>query len=295
MRRQSKATLYALTTVLIWSTVASAFKITLRHLDCFQLLFYSSSTSALTLFIILLIQNKIGFLKQLSFAEIRFSALQGLLNPFAYYLILFKAYDLLPAQEAQPLNYTWAITLSLLSVPLLKQKIRFIDLIALFISYLGVYVISTRGDIFALKFSNPLGVFLALASTVIWALYWIYNTKDHMDQVCRLFLNFLFGTLYVALVTHSFSDFELSRLAGFAGATYVGIFEMGVTFVLWATALKLTDTAARVSIFIYLSPFLSLIFIHYLVGEAILPSTYIGLVCIMLGIGLQQLKKTPRA
>ena len=35
----------------------------------------------------------------------------GLLNPVAYYLILFKAYTILPAQVAQPLNMIWPIVL----------------------------------------------------------------------------------------------------------------------------------------------------------------------------------------
>jgi hypothetical protein len=50
-----------------------------------------------------------------------------------------------------------------------------------------------------------------------------------------------------------------------------------------------------VSIFIYLSPFLSLVFIHVLVGEIILPSTYAGLVLIIAGIGIQQALKLRRA
>ena len=33
----------------------------------------------------------------------------GFLNPFLYYIILFKAYSLLPAQEALSLNYTWPL------------------------------------------------------------------------------------------------------------------------------------------------------------------------------------------
>jgi drug/metabolite transporter (DMT)-like permease len=40
------------------------------------------------------------------------SAITGALNPFGYYLILFKAYSLLPAQLAQPLNMIWPVTLS---------------------------------------------------------------------------------------------------------------------------------------------------------------------------------------
>ncbi|MCV5334478.1 DMT family transporter, partial [Escherichia coli] len=67
--------------------------------------------------------------------------LLGLINPLAYYLILFKAYDLLPASQAQAINYSWAITLTLMAAVFLGQKIRGKDWIACGFSYLGVIVI----------------------------------------------------------------------------------------------------------------------------------------------------------
>ncbi len=288
MTNQAKATILALITVLIWSTVASAFKLSLRILSVAELLFFSSACSVLVLGLVILAQGRLKNLLSVSSQDVLTSAGLGLLNPFAYYFILFWAYDLLPAQEAQPLNYTWAITLSLLSVPLLKQPLRLVDLAALVISYSGVYVISTRGDLFSLEFSNPIGVGLALGSTVIWALYWIFNTQDNLDPACRLFLNFVFGTAFVGLAMCVTQEFSLPPLMGLLGALYIGSLEMGITFVLWSTALKLSRSAAQVSIFIYLSPFLSLVFIHVLVGEVILPSTYAGLVLIIAGIGIQQ-------
>lgn len=218
------------------------------------------------------------------------SLMLGILNPFLYYLVLFKAYDLLPAQEAQPLNYTWAITLALLSVPLLKQKIRVVNVFALLVSYLGVIVISTHGDVLGFRFSNPFGVALALGSTVIWALYWIYNTKDDRDPVAGLLLNFMFSLPFIFVFTLLFSDLRVSSLWGLLGAGYVGLFEMGVTFVFWLSALRLSDNTARLGNLIFISPFLSLIFIHFLVGERILGSTLIGLLLVVAGLVLQQLK-----
>ncbi|MFW6315366.1 MAG: DMT family transporter [Desulfohalobiaceae bacterium] len=288
MQRQTQASLLALATVLIWSTVASAFKLSLRQASVTQLLFFSSMASVLVLGLIVVLQGQGPRLSRCTTKDILYSALLGLLNPFAYYFILLQAYDLLPAQEAQPLNYTWAITLSLLAVPLLGQPLRKIDLLALVISYAGVYIISTRGDILALQFSNPKGVALALGSTVIWALYWILNTKDPLPAACRLFLNFAWGSLFVGLVLLFSSGPVLPSSLGLLGAAYIGLFEMGITFLLWSTALKLSSSTARVSIFIYLSPFLSLLFIRFLVGEEILPSTLPGLLLIVCGIMLQQ-------
>ncbi len=59
MHNQKKAYIYGLATVLLWSTVASAFKLSLRYLDPVQLLLYSSIVSTLVLACILAIQGKI--------------------------------------------------------------------------------------------------------------------------------------------------------------------------------------------------------------------------------------------
>ncbi len=287
MPDQKKAYLYALLTVAIWSTVASAFKISLRYLDHVQLLFYSCLTSTLILGLLCLYFFGPCFWRLISLHNIKSSLLLGLLNPFLYYLVLFKAYDLLPAQEAQPLNYTWGITLALLSIPLLKQKITGIQILAIIISYSGTLVISTRGNILGLEFSNPLGVILALGSTIIWSLYWIYNTMDCLDPILKLFLNFCAGLIYISIFLPFVTTFGFEDIRGLYGAVYVGIFEMGITFVFWLIALRLSRTTAQVSNLIYLSPFMSLVFIHFLVGETILPSTIVGLILIMTGLIIQ--------
>ncbi|HDQ41582.1 MAG TPA: DMT family transporter [Desulfonatronum sp.] len=292
MNIQRTAYAYGMATVLLWSTVASAFKISLRHVDYFQLLCVSTLVSALTLLLALATQGKLKTLRDLSRKDLQRSALLGLLNPLLYYLILFKAYDLLPAQEAQPLNYTWAITLALLSIPFLGQRITGRDFLAMGVSYLGVLTICTRGDVLGLSFADPLGAGLALGSTVIWAIYWIFNTRDTMDPVLRLFLNFAFGCIYILPVTWLFSDPLTVNLPGLLSSAYVGVFEMGVTFILWLKALKLSQTTAQVANLIYFSPCLSLLFIRVFVGETILPSTITGLVLIILGNVIQKKIKT---
>lgn len=290
MNQQRRALLFGLCAVLFWSTVATAFKLSLRSFSPIELLLYSSFFSTLVIGAILCYQGKFYLVFQCSRKEYLLSVFLGLLSPFLYYLILFKAYELLPAQQAQPINYTWAITLSLLSVPLLKQKVRWQQWLALVISYCGVVVISTEGNPFSLHFTDPFGVFLALISTVIWALYWIFNTRDKRDPVVGLFVNFCFSFPFILLYYLVSSDLRVPPIAGLLGAVYVGVFEMGICFVLWLLAMKLTTSTARISNLIFLSPFLSLIFIHYLLGEDILPATFIGLILIVLGLLCQRIR-----
>ena len=282
-----KAYLYAMTAVLLWATVATAFKVSLRNLEPLQLLLYASVVSTLALFVILLFQGKIGLLRQYSGKEYLFSAILGLLNPFFYYVILFEAYSLLPAQQAQPINMTWPIVLVLLSIPILKQRIRLLSILAIVVSFFGVYVLATKGDIFGFRFESPLGVALALGSTIFWSLFWILNVRDRRDEVAKLFLSFLFGTAFALPVLLAFSSFDVADKRGLLGAAYVGIFEMGVTFVVWLMALKTSRTTAQVSNLIYVSPFLSLIPIHFVAGEKIFFSSVVGLAFIVGGVLLQ--------
>jgi len=290
MNKQSTAYFSALSAVLLWSTVASAFKISLRYLAPIQLLFYASLSSCIVLFIIILSQGRSHEILGLKKKDWIISLTYGFLNPFLYYLILFHAYDLLPAQQAQALNYTWAITLSLLSVPLLGQKIRRVDIFAILISYTGVLLISTQGNILSLKFESPTGVGLALLSTLVWALYWIFNTKDPRDPVIGLLLNFICSLPMIAVYMFFTGGWKI-QLPGLIGAVYVGIFEMGVTYVLWLKALKTTTNTARIANLIFISPFLSLVMIHFFVGEEILKSTLIGLVFIIGGLLVQSAHK----
>lgn len=292
MKNQRKAYIFGLLTVLLWSTVATAFKIALRYLEPVQLLLVANVTSIVVLALILVVRGKLGQIFTFNRAEYLRSLGLGLLNPVLYYLVLFEAYDRLPAQEAQPLNYTWAITLSLLSIPLLRQRISPRDLGAALVSYAGVIVISTRGNLLSLSFSDGWGVALALGSTVIWSLYWIYNTRDDREPVAALLLSFLFAAPFVLAACVLLSTPLITSGPGLAAGVYVGVFEMGITFVLWLTALRAAKNTARVSQLIFLSPFLSLVFIRYVADEPIVPSTYVGLVLIVGGLALRKREAT---
>ena len=53
--RPQRALVFGLLAVLAWSTVATAFKLALRHLDHFQLLFLANVSSLLSLGVVLAI------------------------------------------------------------------------------------------------------------------------------------------------------------------------------------------------------------------------------------------------
>lgn len=260
-------------------------------MDILPMLTIASLTSTSVLLIIAMVGKKIHLLKITSRKELLHSAVLGFINPFLYYLILLKAYQLLPAQVAQPLNMIWPIILVFLSVPLLGQKIEKKSYLALLVSFAGVYFISAQGRLFKPGHSDLTGVLLATGSSVFWAFYFILNVKDKRDESVKLLLNFIFGSIYLIVTMTITGRWQIETgLTGAAGSIYVGIFEMGITFFFWLKALQLSSNTAKVSNLVYLAPFLSLVFVHYFLSEPIYYTTPAGLLLIISGLLIQNLK-----
>lgn len=266
---------HAILAVFLWSTVAAVFKLTLRQLSPLQLLFYASLTSLSVLSVL--------YLRRFSVRrENLSSAYLGFLNPFLYYTVLFSAYERLPAQEAQALNYTWPLMLVILSIPLLGNRPGVRTFIGLIMGFFGAVIVATRGSVTSLNFTDTLGVGLAFSSAVIWATYWLLNVKDGRESVEKMFWNFLFGFVYVSIAMALTGDFSIPSPPALVGAAYAGLFEMGITFLLWHRALE--SDLSFASNLAYLVPFLSLLFISIVVGEKIEASTVLGLAFIVTGI-----------
>jgi drug/metabolite transporter (DMT)-like permease len=176
---------------------------------------------------------------------------------------------------------------------LLKQKIPAKSFLALFISFAGVYVISSQGNLFGHSGTNTTGVLLATGSSVLWSFYFILNMKDRRDEAVKLFLNFCAGSIYLVatiIITRHWQN-GIS-LKGLVSSVYVGLFEMGITFLFWLKALQLAKSTDKISNLVYIAPFISLIFVHFLLNEHVYITTLAGLLLIIAGILVQNHKQT---
>lgn len=284
MKQDTRATIYALVAVLSWSTVATAFKIALKYLSHFELVLVASATTMFFFALVLTFQHKWYHLAMLSKKTWLYFAMLGLLNPVAYYLVLFKAYDLLPAHVAQPINYAWPIVLLIMLALFNGQKIPFGKYLGMLISLSGVAAISFGSSHDDTEMS-AIGLSLGFLSAFLWAGYWMVNNrnKNLTDGMVALFLSFMFGTLYLSIAA-IFVGVNINCSEALLSGMYVGAFEMGIPFLFFALALRETKNPALVNQLTYLSPFLSLFLIATILGEVISWSTILGLVLIIAGI-----------
>jgi drug/metabolite transporter (DMT)-like permease len=166
-------------------------------------------------------------------------------------------------------------------------------LLALLISFTGVIVLSSQGDLVHFRIKEPVGIALALSSSLVWSLFWIINIRDKRDDVLKLFLSALISLVFVFVLAAATGNLSFIFAKPLLPAVYIGLFEMGIPFVLWLKALKLSESTGKISKLIYLTPFLSLIFIHTILKERLYYTSLIGLCLIVSGILIQRIKKQP--
>ena len=281
---QLTATAYGVSAVLLWSTVATGFKLGLAELQIEQLLFLGTCISWFFFGVLLLIRGQFSIERR----DRVLAPLLGIINPVGYYLILFSAYDLLPAHIAQPLNYTWAITLAILSVTILKEPLALRAIIGIAVSYVGVVFLILSSSLNSSQGADGAGVMLALSSTILWALYWLINKKSQSDPLSMIFTSFSTAVPILFMICLCGPGLpELSQSAVFYGL-WIGLIEMGVTYLLWQKALRSSSNTAKTGQLIFLSPFLSLVFIHFFLDEQITLLVIASLVIIVLGTWITQ-------
>ncbi len=288
MTKNQKAISAASVAVLSWSTVAAAFKTALTYYTHYEMLTVAALTATVIFAITVTIRKQ---WKQ--FAEMRHQdwvslALLGFFSPTLYYLVLFSAYDRLPAQVAQPINYCWPIFLVILMAAIMHRPVKPRLYIGMAVSFAGVAMISLGGGAIEGELSAS-GLLMAFMGAVLWALYWIANEhlKGDYSECVKLFGSFLFGSLYL-LVELLWVPASFASPAGALASVYIGAFEMGIPFLFFSIALKNASNVATVNQMCYIAPFLSLFFISIIVGEKIIPTSYIGLSFIISGVVFNQ-------
>lgn len=284
MTRNGKSIALAATAVISWATVATAFKIALRVLSVYEMLLIATLTATVVYAVMMTIEGKWRCLSRLAPVPLLSACGLGILNPVLYYLVLFKAYDMLPAQMAQPLNYAWPILLLILLAVFNHEKISGRKYIGMLISVSGVVCISLGGGGMSDEASAG-GIAMALFSALLWAAYWLLNNRvqRRVDATEALFLGFLSGSV-VLLLAGVFVGVSLPSVEGLLSGMYIGCFEMGIPFLTFGLALRTTSNPTLVNQMCYLSPFLSLFLIAMVLGETIVPATYAGLGLIVAGL-----------
>ncbi len=280
--------IYISLTICFWASTAAFGKLILEKLNNLQLLFYVSLFATIWLFIIVLLQKKLNLIKEYKISDYWHFAIMGFVGVFLYYIFLYTGLMYAPAQEAFIVNYTWPIWVVIFSIFILKENFNTKKLIGILLGFIWVYIVATNGNLTNFHITNIKGDLFALTGAIVYGLFSIYGKKYNYDKITSIMFYYLFTFLYISITIIIFSYIPAINFYEFLILIWLGVFCSGFAFVFWFLALKHGDTA-KISNIIFLTPFFSLVYIYFLLGEKILFSSIIGLVLIILGIIVQSL------
>ncbi len=280
--------------ILLWASIPVASKKILVELNNLQMLFYSTVFSAIALGVLVLWQRKSAIFFQQSLRDVAHLSWLGFLGAFLYYVLLYGAFANTSAAEGFVLAYTWPILVSLLAVPLLGQRLTAVRLTAIAISFGGVVLIVTRGQMVSFQVENLSGNLLALCGAFVFALFSVLGSRARYDLTVAACIYFCAALLCSGATVALTGNLPLPSLSVWGWILYNGLLVNGVSYLFWFKALEHGETSI-VSNLLYLTPVLSLPLVRIFLNEPVHASAVAGLLLILAGILLQSWPKLAAA
>lgn len=286
----NKSYLYAGVSIFLWSTTATVTKLLLGSLNSMQVLGISSLFAFLFLLVINLIKGNFRYFKIYTAKDFIKMALIGTLGTFLYNLLLTIGIGIMPASQAFIINYLWPMMAVIFGCILLEEAFTARKMIAVILSFIGVIFVTSNGDLLQLDAHHLTGALLCVCAAVFYGLFTVLNKKNDYDSYFSMmifhFMSFILPVICMAVTGDPF----LATGPQLPGLIWIGVGTNAIAFTTWALALKFGDTA-KISNLAYITPFLSLIWTSTVLKEPFRLFSFLGLLLIVAGIGVQLLPK----
>ena len=280
----------AIISVLLWSTTATVSKLLLASLDSMQILLLSSLFSFIFLLIINCINGSIKEIKKYKTKDYLIIFALGVIGIFLYDLFFYLGINAMQASQAFIINYLWPIMTVLFACIILKEKFTIRKIIAIIISFIGVIIVSSNGNLLSIEKSSLMGTIYCLLAALLYGLFSALNKKQNYNKYTSMMLFYFNSTIISLIYVIATKRFFVPELSQTLGLLWIGIFTSAVAYTSWALALAKGDTA-RISNIAYLTPFISLVWTGIVLKEKISFYSVLGLVIIVLGIFIQMKNK----
>lgn len=277
---------YALTTVLIWSTTAAVVKKLLFDIPNLEALSVSSYLGFLFLLIANIKNGMIRELKKYSAKDFGIISGLGFIGLFVYSALYYYGLAQLSSQEACILNYLWPIMLVLFSCIILKERLTAMKGAAMLCSFIGIVILSS-GNSAAPGGNAVLGMVSCIVAAACYGLFSVLNKKaDYNQNLSMMIIWLVVGICAMALglVTETW---VLIRGTQWIGMLWLGVVIDAAAYLFWALALNGSENTAKIANLAYLTPFLSLVVSAVFLKERLELRAFLALVFIIGGILMQ--------
>lgn len=276
----------AMAAVILWSTLSPVTKIVLNTLPNMEVLCAGSFVAFLFLLILNLIKGNFKRIRDWKAKDYMTVCGLGFLGLFLYSALYYYGISVLPAQDACIINYLWPLMIVIFSIFVLKEKMNYRKAVAVFVSFIGVVLVATKGNFTKMDMTNLKGIISCVGAAVCYGIFSVYNKKKAYEQ--NVSMMFFFGVSAVFAGICSLLTEERIPIASkqFLGILWIGVFVNAIGYLCWCLALNKGETA-QISNLAYITPFLAMVLSHFMLGEELSIWSFSGLVLIIGGILIQ--------
>lgn len=287
--KQTRGHLAAFLTILIWGTTFVSTKVLLRDFQPVEILFSRFLLGLIALFIVCPRRLKGTTLKQ----ELTFAG-AGLFGITLYYLFENIALTYTSASNVGVITTTAPFFTAILALLFLKEERKGLWFyIGFLLAITGVCLISFNGTTLHL---DPKGDLLALIAALTWGFYSILMKKITGFGYSTLLVTrrvFEYGLVIMipALFLFGFDPDprQIIDLVNLGNLVFLGLGASALCFVTWNYAVKILG-AVRTSVYIYLTPAVTVIMAFLILREPITLMLLAGMALTLAGLVVSERK-----
>ncbi|MCC8097501.1 MAG: DMT family transporter [Eubacterium sp.] len=283
-----KEYILAVSAVVLWGTLSPVSKLLFNNaLPEMELLFLSSAIAAAVLSLVSLFSGNIKHFKEYGLKDTAVMAAFGFLGIFLYTALYNFGIANLSSQEACIINYLWPVTTVIFCCIILKERFTVRKFAAAAVSFMGIVVIASKGDLSSLNLSNLRGVFACFGAALCYGLFSALNKKKAYNQYCAMTVYYTVSALAAGIILLISREFvPVDSLMTGLGIAWIGIFTSALAYLFWCMALVGGNTA-KIANIAYFTPFLTIVFAKIILGEEISLVAFTGSIMIVRGVDRQ--------
>ena len=240
MTNAHRSLFFASLTILSWSTVSTAFKLSLAAMTPLQMIAVSMTVGGLVFALVLAVAALRGELHSFRSSDAAGAVIAGPVIA-VYYFVLFQGYSLLPAQVAQPINYTWSIVLAIMLCVAHREPLSVRQVFWMLTAWAGAALIAAGGR--DIGHISPAGIGLMIFSTLLFPLFWLLSDRSRLPQALFMLISFT-GAAALSWAGVLWEGRPFPEMAAILPAVYLGFFELSLPYLFWGKALRLADSVA---------------------------------------------------
>jgi len=279
-QKTARSAIAALLTAFLWGSSFPAVKYLLEYYSAESIMLFRFLVASLTLLMIAAIKK----IKIPEKKDLPLFALGGLLGIFLYAWLFITGTNTVPSGVSSFLIASAPVFTSLLSIFILKEKVKLFSWIGMLVSLLGLVMISASQ---MQGFVMNIGVVLLVGASIATSSYIIIQrrlTRKYTPLETTAYSVF-FGTLFMLVFLPGLiREMPGTPLIVNLIPVYLGIFPAAIAYLFWAYAISKAKSTANVTTFLYLIPLIATLLAFLWLNERISPSAFIGGMVIILGM-----------